>query len=146
MAGRNQLKIEFSAFADYAETIDRLGGNLKDIVDDAMTQAAETVAADTLAAMASSNLPAKGKYSTGETEASVIRENEVKVEWSGNIAEVGLGFDKKKPGAGGFLITGTPRMQPDYALEDIFARKKYQRQIVDDMTEIFQDAVNDLMR
>lgn len=143
--GRNSLSIDFSAFENYAEQIERLGGNLKSVVNDALQQAAETVAADTIEAVQKPNLPAKGDYSGGDTEKSVIRESDVTVQWSGNVAEVGLGFDKSKAGAGGFLITGTPRMQPDYELQAIFGRKKYQRQLLEDMTEIFNDALEDLM-
>lgn len=145
MAKRNQLSLDFQIFERYAEEIDKLGGNLKLVVNDAMQQAGETVAADTLDAVNASNLPAKGIYSRGATAASVIKENEIRVEWSGLIAEVGLGFDKTKPGAGGFLISGTPRMKPDYALEDIYARKKYQKQLIKDVFEIFMDAVDNLM-
>lgn len=144
MAGRYKLYIDSSAFESLAETLDRLGGDLKSVVDDALQQAAETVAADTLEAVNASNLPARGRYSTGDTEKSVIRESDVRVEWSGNIASVGLGFDKSKKGAGGFLITGTPRMQPDYALEQIFARKTYQKKIMQDIQDVFMDAIGDL--
>lgn len=144
MAGRNTLKINFDAFADLAERIEKLGGELKPIVTDALQQAAETVGADTLEAVAPGNLPARGRYSRGHTAESVITESQVRVEWSGNIATVGLGFDKSKPGAGGFLITGTPRMQPDQKLVDIFGRKKYQKEIQRDIMEIFEDALDDL--
>ena len=144
MAGRNTLKISFDAFAEYAEKIEKLGGDLKAVVTDALQQAAETVGADTLEAVAPGNLPAQGKYSRGNTEASVVTESQVRVEWSGNVASVGLGFDKSKPGAGGFLITGTPRMRPDYKLQAIFGRKTYQRQIMEDIGEIFADALEDL--
>lgn len=145
MAKRNQLSLDFQIFERYVEEIDKLGGSLRTVVGDAMQQAAETVAADTWDAIQKPNLPAKGMYSHGATSESVIRENEVKVEWSGTIAEVGIGFDKSKPGAGGFLISGTPRMAPDYALENIYARKKYQKQLIKDVFEIFMDAVDDLM-
>lgn len=141
---RNKLSIDSTALEALAEELERLGGNLKAVMDDALQQAGETVAADTLEAMDRSNLPAKGKYSTGETEKSVIRESDVRVEWSGNIASVGLGFDKTKKGAGGFLITGTPRMQPDYALEQIFTRKTYQKKIMQDIQDVFEDAIGDL--
>lgn len=144
MAGRYKLSIDSSALEALAEELERLGGNLKSVMDDALQQAGETVAADTMEAMDRSNLPAKGKYSTGDTARTVIRESDVRVEWSGNIASVGLGFDKSKKGAGGFLITGTPRMQPDYALEQIFTRKTYQKQIMQDIQDVFNDAIGDL--
>lgn len=136
------IYVDWNPFEAYAETIDRLGGSLQAIFTDALEQAAETVRDDTIDAIAPANLPARGKYSTGDTAASVVQD--VSVTWSGPIGEVPVGFDFSKPGAGGFLITGTPRMAPDYALEDMFVRKKYMRQIQEDMMQIFVDAVHDL--
>ena len=92
--------------------------------------------------MANRYLPATGKYSTGDTKKSIA---EPKVVWSGTVAEVGLGFDKTKPGAGGFLITGTPRMEPDRKLEKIYARKKYLKQINEDLSEVLENAIDEVM-
>lgn len=139
---KSMLSIDFSCFSDYAEQLDNLGADLKSIFADAMEQAAETVEYDTLEAIENANLPAGGQYRStpSETEASVIRD--AKVEWQGSIGEIGLGFDKTKPGPGGWLITGTPKMQPDHALEDIFGRKKYESQIKNDIDEVLQDEIN----
>ena len=139
---KNFIDIDFSNFAYFAEEIDKLNGDLKKIFGDAMEQAAETVQDDTRDAVAAANLPAGGQFSQGETEDSIIQYP--KVQWSGSVGEIGLGFDKTKPGAGGFLITGTPSMHPDYALEDIYARKKYTRQIVDQINQDLQDALDEL--
>ena len=136
MAKRNQLTIDFSKLSQFAESLDRLGGDLQQVIDTGLTDAAKKVATDTIAALAPPNLPAKGKYRTGRTEDSAIAESEIRVEWSGPIAEVGLGFDKFKPGAGGFLINGTPRMAPDKALQRIYARKTYSNELVKDMANL----------
>ena len=123
MAGRGKmLSIDFSAFSDYAERLDQLGADLQQVIGDAMDQAAETVQWDVTDAMATVNLPAGGKYSQGE---------------------IGLGFDKTKPGAGGFLITGTPKMRPNYALEDIFSRKKYLKTLMNQISDELQDAIDE---
>ena len=137
------ISIDFSNFEDYAERLDNLGADLKAIFTDAMEQAAETVQDDTIEAMAKVNLPAGGKYSDGQTEASIIRD--AKVNWQGSVGEIGLGFDKTKPGAGGFLITGTPKMQPNRALEDIYGRKKYENQLKKDIEEVLQDEIDQRM-
>ena len=142
MAGRNQLKIDFSNFSIYAEKLDALNADLKKIIGDAMEQAAETVQDDTRDAVAAANLPAGGIYSNGDTEASIIQDPRVR--WSGSLGEIGIGFDKTVPGAGGFLITGTPKMQPDYALQDIYARKKYANKIKRQIEEELQDALDEL--
>lgn len=140
---KSMLSIDFSNFSDYAERLDELGADLKKVFADAMEQAAETVQEDTLEALESAYLPADGIYSKGTTKQQVI--TNAKVEWSGYVGEIGLGFDKSKPGAGGFLITGTPRMQPDYKLEDIYGRKKYENQIKKDIEEVLQDEIDRIM-
>ena len=139
--GRTTLKLDTSAFDDFAEKLDRLGADLKPIFDDALTQAAETITDDTLEAVKDQYLPAHGDYSAGNTKRSIMRNPRVK--WSGMMGEVVVGFDYSKPGAGGFLITGTPRMQPDKELNRIYKGKRYMTEIKKDMIEIFQDAIDD---
>lgn len=143
MARKRMIDIDFSAFGDYAEKLDKLGANLQDAFSKAMEQAAETVQEDTISAMAKGNLPAGGKYSQGDTEAAIIRDP--KVVWHGSVGEIGLGFDKTRPGAGGFLITGTPKMRPNRALEDIYGRKKYERELKKDIEEVLQDEIDKIM-
>lgn len=137
------LKLDLSGFKEMLERLDKLGGDIKNVVEDALTQAAETIADDTVDAMSTANLPAGGKYSHGETMASIVRHPVV--EWQGTYASVGVGFDFDKPGAGGFLITGTPRMAPNHALQAIYKRKKYMKSIQDDMSEIVSEAIVDRM-
>lgn len=142
MAGRGKmLSIDFSAFSDYAERLDQLGADLQQVIGDAMDQAAETVQWDVTDAMATVNLPAGGKYSQGETRSQIIKD--AKTVWHGSQGEIGLGFDKTKPGAGGFLITGTPKMRPNYALEDIFSRKKYLKTLMNQISDELQDAIDE---
>lgn len=137
------LSIDFSNFSAYAEKLDKLGANLQKVIGDAMDQAAETVQDDVKEAMASANLPAGGKYSQGETRDQIIVDPQTV--WHGSLGEIDLGFDKTKPGAGGFLITGTPKMRPNYALEDIFSRKKYLAKITKQIREELQDAIDEYM-
>lgn len=142
MASRkNSLSIDFSNFAEYAESLDELNADLKEIFQDAMEQAAETVEWDIMDALADANLPALGKYSQGATEASVIRD--AKVQWQGMLGEIPIGFDKTMPGAGGWLITGTPKMRPDYKLEDIFSRRSYERKIKKQIEEHLQEEIDE---
>lgn len=139
---KNYIAVDFSAFAEYAEKLDRLGVDLKDVIGDAMEEAAKQVQEDTADAVESANLPAGGQYSDGETRASIVRD--VTPKWSGSVGEVHLGFDKSKPGAGGFLITGTPKMAPDAALAEMYSGKKYQRQINKKIEEHLQKALDEL--
>lgn len=132
---RNNFYLDFSQFEEFAEELDGLGTDLQAIFTDIMEQTADTVDEDTAEAMDSNNLPAKGNYSSGRTKGAIIKNP--KVRWSGTRGDVGYGFDKTTPNAGSWLITGTPRMQPNYALEDIYVRKKYKNRMVKDIMEFF---------
>lgn len=138
-ARKSAIEIDFGVFEDLADQLEKLGADLKETFSDVMEEEGKKVAEDTVKAVANAYLPAKGSYSTGETQKSIIMQP--KVEWSGSEASIGLGFDKTKPGAGGFLITGTPKMQPDYALEKIYGQKKYERDMKKHIVEGLQDQI-----
>ena len=141
MAARNKwFSIDFKQFEEYGEKLDKLGYDIQQTIGDTMEKAGRQVQDDVAAAVEHGNLPAHGKYSTGETAESVI--SDVSVQWSGMIGEMPLGFDKTKPGAGGFLITGTPKMQPDKALAKIFHSKKYKSDIVKAIREELQRLID----
>lgn len=137
------LSVDFNGFADYAEKIDSLGGDLKRIFTKAMEQAWETVQTDTIAALDDAYLPAQGDYSHGQTAESVI--DDKRVTWSGSVGEISLGFDKTKKGAGGWLITGTPKMQPDAKLAAIYDSKGYEKRLQNDIKKVFQEEVKRIM-
>ena len=142
-ARKSMISIDFSNFADYAEKLDLLGANLKSVFSKAMEEAAEKVQADTIAALEDAHLPAGGKYSQGDTKNSVIPDP--KTTWEGSVGEIGLGFDKTKRGAGGFLITGTPKMRPDLALERIYGTKRYENQLKKQIEKALQKEIDRIM-
>lgn len=142
-ARKSMISIDFSNFADYAEKLDLLGANLKSVFSKAMEEAAEKVQADTIAALEDAHLPAGGKYSQGDTKKSVIPDP--KTTWEGSVGEIGLGFDKTKQGAGGFLITGTPKMRPDLALERIYGTKRYENQLKKQIEKALQKEIDRIM-
>lgn len=140
---RATLKFDTSPFEDLIEKLDKAGGNVKEAVTDALEQAAETIEDDTREAVKESNLPAKGKYSKGKTEKSIIERS--RVEWVGSTASVSVGFDYGKQGAGGLLITGTPKMKPDRQLNKIYKQKKYMKQINEDIADVLTDYVDNAL-
>lgn len=140
---RNTLRLDTSGFEGILRKLDSLGGNVERAVDDALGKAAETIAMSTEAAVDNVNLPAGGKYSIGLTKESIIRNAQVK--WDGDTAWVPVGFDFSKPGAGGFLITGTPRMKPDYELNKIYKQKRYMNLIQKGMEEIILNSIVEKM-
>lgn len=142
-ARKSMIAIDFSNFADYADKLDKLGANLKSVFSKAMEEAAEKVQADTIAALEDAHLPAGGIYSHGGTKESVIKDP--KTRWEGSIGEIGLGFDKTRQGAGGFLITGTPKMRPDLALERIYGTKRYENQLRKQIEKALQKEIDRIM-
>ena len=137
--GRNTLKLQTDGFERVIDHLKELGGDVQTAVTDALEQVGETITEDTQEALSAGNLPAGGKYSIGNTERSVVSP---KVVWiGGTMAEMGVGFDYGKSGAGGFLISGTPRMRPDTALQKIYKRKKYMNYIQQGMIDVVQDYI-----
>lgn len=137
--GKNLLRLDTSGFEEYVAKLEKLEADVKPIVTEALNKAGVKITSDTTNAVAEPDLPRGGKYSTGETKASIIQNPQTT--WSGSIAEIGVGFDFDKPGAGGFLITGTPRMAPDKALNKIYKSKKYMKDVQQEMGETFQKEV-----
>ncbi len=143
LSRKRMIAIDWSNFEEYADKLETIGADLKSVFSKAMQEAAEKVQQDTIEAIAKQNLPASGKYSSGDTKESVITDTRPK--WEGSVAEVGLGFDKTKPGAGGFLITGTPKMRPDYALERIFGTRRYESEIKKTIEKALQREIDKIM-
>ena len=141
---RNKFGIDWSQFEDFAIKLDELNADVKKVFNDVMEQVGETVQEDTVQATAKAYLPASGKYSQGDTIKAV--DTSPKVEWSGTTGSINLGFDYSKPSAGGFLISGTPRMAPDYKLQDIYVNKKYAKLLTEDITQSFIDEVESHMK
>ena len=136
---RNTLKLELSGFNELVTKLEGLTGDVKKTVTEALARAGETIGKDTAAAVQKPNLPAKGKYSQGETEKAISQKPDVI--WSGVQAEIGVGFDYSKPGAGGFLITGTPRMAPDKTLKKMYTTKSYMSKVQSEMADTVQKAI-----
>ena len=138
----NTLKLDTSGFERLLMDIDELGGNVRKVTESALKQAGVQIMNETILAVAKPNLPAKGRYSLGDTSASII--HWPKVEWDGNTAWIPVGFDFSKPGAGGYLIEGTPRMSPDIPLRKLYKGKKFMAEIQKMMQNIVWDELQKL--
>jgi hypothetical protein len=143
MAGRRIFYGELTGFDNYLEKLRELDADLKPIVANALEQAADDPTADTIDAMKDRYMPAKGKYSSGQTKETVVKNP--KVTWSATTASIGIGFDRTKPGVGTLLITGTPRMKPNKKLEQIYNRKKTIKEFNKTIGEILADAIIERM-
>ena len=148
------LNMALSGLEELAERLQDAGGDLKKALTEVMDDFADTIQADTEKAIQNQNLPAHGEYSKGKTKESII--HDPKVTWQGPVASVGVGFDKTKPGAGGWLITGTPRQKPVMALQRIFGgwaggragntgQNRYIKDLAFDAKQIMLDHIEEAM-
>lgn len=113
----------------------------RQVVEENLEKVGERISNDTIEAVQAGNLPAGGVYSTGDTEAAVVKNPQVT--WDGGVASIPVGFDFNKPGAGGWLISGTPKMRPDAALRKIYKGKKYME---DRKAEIAEAVWNEILK
>lgn len=143
MGKKNRIQLEIGGFEELITKLDELQADVKPILTEALEDAGEDVGVRTYEAMDKSNLPAKGKYSRDNTIKTVIRNP--KVTWNGSVAEMGVGFDRLKNGVGTLLITGTPRMRPNYALEKIFVTKKYMKELNSQISDTLTEAIVEKM-
>lgn len=142
MAQWKKMRIDTSGFDDLVAQLEALSGDVRGAVTEALETAAAKVTADTREAIKPEYLPHQGKYSKGATAETII---EPEVQWSGTKAEVAVGFDYAKGGAGGYLIFGTPKMQPDAKLAAIFNKKKYLTDLQKDMQDIVAQYIKNAM-
>lgn len=141
--GKNTLRLQLKGFEEMLSKLDKLGGDIKKATEEALEKAGKTIGEDTKAAVQKPNLPAKGKYSEGDTEKSIAQNP--KAEWEGTTASIGVGFDYGEKGSGGLLITGTPRMKPVRKLQEIYKGKKYMSGIEKEMREAIQKEIEKRM-
>ena len=104
MAKKTKLSLSGDVFQEYADKLEKLGGNLRGAVERALEESAEYV---------NDNLERdiKPHRRTGKTEKSLRKD--WKVEWQGMTASIPVGFDVTKGGLPSiFLMYGTPKHGP----------------------------------
>ena len=113
---KNKISIDFKGFDTIKKQLDQLGGDAtKRAVDEAL-RASQQIVADKVSAAITPHT-----Y-TGKTKKSIVID--AQVEWTGDTAAVGVGFDIKGGGlASIFLMYGTklhgqPHITPDRNLYD----------------------------
>lgn len=110
---RKKNGFDTSVLADYAERLEAAGGDaaIKRAVTASLTVAKQEINKQVTAKMQPAKLPAGGKYSTGDTLASL--DKTFTVTTIGTKLSMPLGFDEEKNGhVSAFLMYGTPRMKP----------------------------------
>lgn len=140
---RNTLKLNLSGFEELITKLEGLDGDVKKTVSKALDKTAKTIEKDTEEALKPANLPHGGMYSQGDTKKSVVKN--AKTIWSGTEAIISVGFDYGKQGAGGFLITGTPRMKPVTQLKKMYKGATYRKKLQAEISDVVQDEITKIM-
>ena len=143
---RKKIGLQVKGFEEYMAKLDEVGGSsaMKKGVEEALIASKKYVTPLVEAAMAVSNLPAKGEYATGITKDSI--DKEMKVYWDGATAFSKVGFDFGKAGLTSiFLMYGTPRMQPVKGLKNAIYGTKTQKQIGEIQAEALNKVIAEIM-
>ena len=137
MANKNKITLQFKGFEEYAERLDKLGGDLKAITEKALQNSHDFITPKIKAAI-------KKHHRSGLTEKSLA--TDAKVKWEGSTASIDIGF---KIGDGGlpsiFLMYGTPRMTKDQNLYDSIYGNKTKKQIAELQEKTFARAIQKIM-
>ena len=133
-----RLKLQFDAWKELGDNLDKLGGDLKATTEEALEKSHAAITPGIVAAF--------GKHNDTGTMMGALRDKS-KVEWEGMTASIPIGFDI---GAGGvasvFLMYGTPRMAPDRKAYNAIYGGKAKKQINEIQVDVFTKAIERAMR
>lgn len=150
--------LNFDGVSELSEKLEALGGDLKQVAE----QALEFIPGDVNPKLHAAMQKHKGH---GVTEKSIVEGQQVK--WTGNVASIDVGFNLKKGGMPSiFLMYGTPRHAPgnqyggpvrqgaqehpgtkaDTELFNAIYGTKTQKEIAAKQQKIFNQAIQELMK
>ena len=139
-----KMKMQIPNFDALAKQLTDLGGDVKKASEDALKETHRIVTDKIEQAMVPSNMPAQGKYWTGRTRESIVRQPTVT--WNGTKASVDVGFDIENGGLTSiFLMYGTPRMKPVPGLYEAVYGKATEAEIIEAQTRILHEAIYEAM-
>ena len=145
MAKKKKNGFDTSALEKYAERLEAAGGHdaIKRAVNEGMAATKREINNKITKLMQPSNLPAGGKYSTGDTLDSLDKSEAVK--WDGNIAELPLGFDMSKSGLSSIMLMhGTPTMAPVKGLKEAIKGQGAKRSAMREQEAAMQKILEEL--
>lgn len=144
MAKKNRLTIDFEGFDILQKQLQALGGDTRQAVDDALKDSQQLVARKVSAAMIPHTRP-----TGGETKGAIITNKPV--EWAGDTAAVGVGFDIADGGLPSiFLMYGTqlhgqPHITPDKNLYNAVYGTQTRKEIRKIQEEAYRKAIERAM-
>lgn len=138
-----KIKLEFAGFDEVLKKLNTLDADTKAITTEALQKSFDIVTDKADKAVAKGNLPAGGKYSSGGTENSLIRE--LNITWTDTEASAPVGFNIKKGGLPSiFMMYGTPRYMKNQALYDAFYSDQTEGEVLSAQKEVFYKALEKL--
>lgn len=135
---KNKIGLQFTGWKEMMAGIDKVAGEagLKQATEAALKASKAHIDKKVDSVMTKGNMPAGGKYWTGETKKSLDKNFEV--DWQGYTGSIEIGFDLEDSGIRSiFLMYGTPRMSPVSGLKDAFYGKKTK----DEVRKIQKEAI-----
>ena len=103
---KKKFQLVFTGFEEISKKLEDLGGDLRQTTEKALQNTHDHI-------MPKLHADMKKHHRTGNTEKTIV--DEAKVEWNGDVASVGVGFDIANGGlASIFLMYGTPRHKPNH--------------------------------
>lgn len=140
-----KIKLEFAGFDEMLKKLNALEADTKKIADEAIRKSFEIVTEAAAEAVSEPNLPAGGRYSSGDTKRSLVRTPEIT--WSGTVATVPVGFNIKQGGLPSvFMMLGTPKRMKVQAVYDAFYGDRIRGEYLNAQREIFHKAMEELTK
>ena len=144
MSYSHKIGLQFDGWKDYMERLDKVGGSaaMKVAAEKAILESRDYVAEKIEKAMG--KLPAGGRYSTGLTKSSIVKD--YPFVWTGDqgYAEVGFDFDVSDL-TSMYLMYGTPRMDPVKGLKAAIYGSKTKKDVAKIQEEIVAEAIRKIM-
>lgn len=138
-----KIKLEFAGFDEILKKLNKLDADTKAITTEALQKSFDIVTQKAEKAVAKENLPAGGKYSSGQTARSLIKD--LNITWSGTEASAPVGFNIKKGGLPSiFMMYGTPRYMKVQAVYDAFYGEQTEGEVLAAQQEVFYKAMEEL--
>lgn len=137
MPKKNKVTLNFKGFEEYAERLDKLGGDLRKATEKALQETHAYITPNL-------ERDIKPHRKTGATERSLNRNARVK--WVGSTAEIEVGFKLDEGGLPSiFLMYGTPRMHKDQLLFNDIYGSKTKKEVARLQQEVFAEAIKKKM-
>ena len=140
---KKKFGIEFEGFKEILQQFRELEADIIPVTTKALEETHAYITPKIHEKMKPSNLPAKGKYSTGQSESQII--DEPFVEWDGYVGKVDIGFSLDETLTPIYLIYGTEKMNAVNGLKNTIYGKKTKEEISKIQEGIFTKELEKVM-